>query len=210
MISTLPVWSVLNVVPEWELPDWYTGQIRYLAQDRYRVSWLNLYLATEEPVTMFDERELSTWLATPHSPTPGYMYDQAAMDPDERARGHAPLLHGRCLPRRQHGRDTPLPARHVRALRAGIIEMYPGLRQVRVAAARPRVRPVLRRVPEAHTWWASTARTGERPTSTVCTSPARPSAAGASAPTVPPAPPLTCVEDYLGRRLATFGDGWRY
>ena len=27
VISTLPVWHVLNVVPEWELPDWYVAQI---------------------------------------------------------------------------------------------------------------------------------------------------------------------------------------
>ena len=29
VISTLPVWHVLNVVPEWELPDWYVAQIRH-------------------------------------------------------------------------------------------------------------------------------------------------------------------------------------
>ena len=39
VISTLPVWHVLKVVPEDELPDWYTGQIRYLAQDRFRIAW---------------------------------------------------------------------------------------------------------------------------------------------------------------------------
>jgi phytoene dehydrogenase-like protein len=65
VISTLPVWHVLNVVPEEELPDWYTGQIRYLAQDRYRIAWLGLYLATEEPVAQLDPRELSTWLRRP-------------------------------------------------------------------------------------------------------------------------------------------------
>ena len=32
VVSTLPVWNVLSVVPEWELPDWYAGQIRFLAQ----------------------------------------------------------------------------------------------------------------------------------------------------------------------------------
>ena len=42
VISTLPVWSVLNVVPETDLPDWYAGQITYLAQDKFRVSWLGL------------------------------------------------------------------------------------------------------------------------------------------------------------------------
>ena len=33
VISTLPVWNVLRVVPESALPDWYVAQIRYLAQD---------------------------------------------------------------------------------------------------------------------------------------------------------------------------------
>jgi phytoene dehydrogenase-like protein len=33
VISTLPVWHVLSVVPEWELPDWYVAQIKHLAQD---------------------------------------------------------------------------------------------------------------------------------------------------------------------------------
>ena len=47
VVSTLPVWDVLNVVPEWELPDWYAGQIRFLAQPHFKVTWLGLYLATE-------------------------------------------------------------------------------------------------------------------------------------------------------------------
>ena len=47
VISTLPVWHVLQVVPEWELPDWYVGQIKYLAQDHFRIAWLGLYLAVE-------------------------------------------------------------------------------------------------------------------------------------------------------------------
>ena len=50
VISTLPVWHVLQVVPEWELPDWYVGQIKHLAQDRFRIAWLGLYLASDEPV----------------------------------------------------------------------------------------------------------------------------------------------------------------
>ena len=46
VISTLPVWNVLRVVPESALPDWYAAQIRYVAQDHLRISWLGLYLAT--------------------------------------------------------------------------------------------------------------------------------------------------------------------
>ena len=44
---------------------------------------------------MFDPKELSTWLATPHSPTPGYMYDQSAMDPGSLPSGvHLHVLGG--------------------------------------------------------------------------------------------------------------------
>jgi hypothetical protein len=46
VISTLPVWHVLKVVPEDELPDWYAGQIKYLAQDRFRIAWLGLWNIT--------------------------------------------------------------------------------------------------------------------------------------------------------------------
>ena len=34
VISTLPVWNVLRVVPESALPDWYVDQIRFVARDR--------------------------------------------------------------------------------------------------------------------------------------------------------------------------------
>ena len=47
---------------EGDLPDWYAAQIKFLAQDQFRISWLGLYLATEEPVHQYDPRELSTWL----------------------------------------------------------------------------------------------------------------------------------------------------
>ena len=71
VISTLPVWHVLKVVPEDELPDWYAGQIRYLAQDRFRIAWLGLYLATEEPVHQYDPRHPAPPEPTLATPTAG-------------------------------------------------------------------------------------------------------------------------------------------
>ncbi len=62
------MWHVLRVVPEADLPDWYAAQIRFLAQDHLRISWLGLYLATKEPVHQYDPRELSTWLHAPDQP----------------------------------------------------------------------------------------------------------------------------------------------
>jgi phytoene dehydrogenase-like protein len=82
VISTLPVWNVLDVVPEEALPDWYSAQIRHLAQDEFRVSWLGLHIATEEPCPAIDRAELSTWLHAPESRLPGFLFEQTAMDPD--------------------------------------------------------------------------------------------------------------------------------
>ena len=36
---------------------------QHLAQDQFRIAWLGLYLAADEPVPVLDRRELSTWLA---------------------------------------------------------------------------------------------------------------------------------------------------
>ncbi|MGH9247052.1 MAG: phytoene desaturase family protein [Acidimicrobiales bacterium] len=208
VISTLPVWNVLNVVPEWELPDWYAGQIRYLAQDRYRVSWLNLYLATEEPVTMYDERELSTWLATPHSPTPGYMFDQAAMDPDSAPAGMHLYTLGGVIPG-EHGRDRRYLLDMFERFERGVIEMYPGLANYvwrrRTLVFDPSFgviqKPMLVGTYRPH--WRAPNIDGLYFASETFRSRGVGTDRAARAA-------LTCVEDYLGRRLATFGDGWRY
>src|SRR5690242_6540196 len=107
VISTLPVWHVLKVVPEEELPDWYTGQIRYLAQDKWRIAWLGLYLATEEPVHQYDPRELSTWVSTPRTSTSGFMFNQTAMDPTCSPAGTNLYVMGAVFPG-EKGRDQRL------------------------------------------------------------------------------------------------------
>ena len=58
VISTTPGVARPQRRPEWELPDWYVGQIKFLAQDKFRIAWLGLYLAVDEPVPVLDRREL--------------------------------------------------------------------------------------------------------------------------------------------------------
>lgn len=81
VISTLPVWDVFNVVPEGELPEWYVAQIKHLAQDKYRIAWAGLYIATDEPVAVLERKELATWLHSPRARVPGFMFEMTAMDP---------------------------------------------------------------------------------------------------------------------------------
>ena len=114
VISTLPVWNVLRVVPESALPDWYTAQIKFLAQDHLRISWIGLYLATREEVHALDPREISTWLHAPTSRLSGFCFNQSAMDPIDRARGREPDGRRRDHPGRQGARSGLRPA-HVRA-----------------------------------------------------------------------------------------------
>jgi len=127
VISTLPVWSVLRVVPASVLPDWYTAQIRFLAQDHLRISWLGLYLATEEPVHVNSDQELATWLHAPTSGLSGFFFNQTAMDPATSPPGTNLYVCGGIIPG-EKARDLAYVERQFEALEADLKTMYPGLR----------------------------------------------------------------------------------
>jgi hypothetical protein len=75
VISTLPVWNVLNVVPEKNLPDWYATKIKTLAADEYKVCWLGMYVASHEPIfTGLDPTELAIWFDSANSRLPGWAF----------------------------------------------------------------------------------------------------------------------------------------
>jgi phytoene dehydrogenase-like protein len=126
VISTLPVWHVLKLVPEWELPDWYVGQIKHLAQDQFRIAWLGLYLATDEPVPILERRELSTWLHAPTSHVPGFMFEMTALDPTTAPAGKYLYVCGGIIPGAK-GTDQRYLAEAFPKFEADIGTMYPGL-----------------------------------------------------------------------------------
>jgi phytoene dehydrogenase-like protein len=126
VISTLPVWHVLNVVPEWELPDWYVAQIRFLAQDKFRVAWLGLYLAVDEPVAVIDRKELATWLHTPTARLPGFLFEQTAYDPSSAPEGKYLYVMGGVIPGAK-GTDERFLRETFAAFEQDIGVMYPGL-----------------------------------------------------------------------------------
>ena len=81
VICTLPVWNVLDVVPEEDLPDWYASNIKYLAQDKFKICWLGYYIASRDPIFSKDEKELCTWLSAPNSGLGGFAFLNSALDP---------------------------------------------------------------------------------------------------------------------------------
>jgi phytoene dehydrogenase-like protein len=208
VISTLPVWHVLKVVPEEELPDWYTGQIKYLAQDKWKIAWLGLYLATEEPVTQYDPRELSTWLRTPTTNTPGFMFNQTAMDPSCSPPGTYLHVMGAVIPG-EKGRDQRYLRDTMLAFEEGITVMWPGFANAvwrrRHLVFEPSFgviqKPGLVGMYRPH--WRAPNVDGLYFASETFRSRGVGTDRAARAA-------VTVVEDYLGRRLATFGDGWRY
>ncbi len=126
VISTLPVWHVLKVVPEWELPDWYVAQIKYLAQDKFRIAWLGLYLAVDEPVAFLDRRELSTWLHTPTARVSGFMFEMTALDPGTAPEGKYLYVAGGMVPG-SRGNDQRYLAEMFPKFEHDLGVMYPGL-----------------------------------------------------------------------------------
>jgi hypothetical protein len=127
VISTLPVWNVLRVVPAAVLPDWYVAQIRFLAQDRWRVSWLGLYLATNEPVYAIDPCELSTWLRAPLTGTPGFFFNMTAMDPSVSPTGTNLFVAGGVIPG-DRAKDPVYVRGMMERFEQELKIMHPGLR----------------------------------------------------------------------------------
>jgi len=128
VISSLPVWHVLRVVPEKALPDWYASQIRFLAQDRWRVSWLGLYLATKEPVYAIDPRELSTWLHAPRTRISGFFFNMTAMDPSTSPEGTNLYVAGGVIPGAR-AKDMTYVRPMFEAFEEDLKQMHPGLRE---------------------------------------------------------------------------------
>jgi phytoene dehydrogenase-like protein len=208
VISTLPVWHVLNVVPEWELPDWYVAQIRFLAQDKFRVAWLGLYLAVDEPVAIIDRKELATWLHTPTARLPGFLFEQTAYDPSSAPEGKYLYVMGGVIPGAR-GTDERFLRETFAAFEQDIGVMYPGLAKPtwrrRHLVYEPSFgviqKPGLVGVFRPH--WRAPNVDGLYFASETFRSRGigvdRAARAG-----------LTVVEDILGRRLAGFEETWRY
>jgi phytoene dehydrogenase-like protein len=208
VISTLPVWSVLKVVPEQQLPDWYVAQIKHLSRIEFRATWLGVYLATKEPIHALDPKELATWLHTPNLPHAGFFFNQTAMDPTTSPEGTYLYVGGLDIPG-EKVRDIPWMLRTQEQFERDLAIMYPGLEHAfwrrRHLVHEPglgviqkpnlvgRFRPHWR-APNVEGLYFASDTFRSRGVGVD-----RAARAG-----------LTVVEDYLGRRLPTFGDGWRY
>jgi phytoene dehydrogenase-like protein len=208
VISTLPVWSVLRVVPEQDLPDWYVAQIKHLSRIEFRATWLGVYLATKEPIHALDPRELATWLHTPNLPHAGFFFNQTAMDPTTSPDGTYLYVGGLDIPG-EKVRDVKWMLRTQEQFERDLAIMYPGLEHAfwrrRHLVHEPglgviqkpnlvgRFRPHWR-APNVEGLYFASDTFRSRGVGVD-----RAARAG-----------LTVVEDYLGRRLPTFGDGWRY
>jgi phytoene dehydrogenase-like protein len=128
VISTLPVWSVLRVVPASALPDWYVAQIRFLAQDHLRISWLGLYMATREPVHAINPTEIATWLHAPRSRVSGFCFNMSAMDPSTAPEGVNLVVAGGIIPGEKAG-DVAYLKGMFELFEDDLKTMYPGLQK---------------------------------------------------------------------------------
>jgi hypothetical protein len=199
---------VLRVVPEQHLPDWYAEQIKFLARDELRVSWVGLYIATREPVFALSERELSTWFHAPVTGTPGFFFNMTAMDPSVSPPGTHLHVAGGVIPGAR-GRDQVYLERAFEGFERELGIMYPGLRDpiwrrrhlVFDPAFGVIQKPGLVGVFRPH-WRAPNVEGLLFASETFRSRGIGVDRAARAA--------LTAVEDYLGRRLDGFAETWRY
>jgi phytoene dehydrogenase-like protein len=208
VICTLPIWNVLRLVAADDLPDWYVAQIRQLSRPEFRAAWLGLYLATKEPAYALDERELGTWLATPRIEHAGFFFNMTAMDPSVSPEGTYLHVCGLDIP----GEKVNDPKWMLRALEQfeeDLKVMYPALRGAfwrrRHLVYEPGFGIIQKpmTVGQFRPHWRAPNVDGLYFASDTFRS------RGVGVDRAARAA-LTVVEEYLGRRLETFGDGWRY
>jgi phytoene dehydrogenase-like protein len=96
VISTLPVWDVLSILNEAYLPDWYVENIKMLAQDKNRVTWLGLYIASDEPIYAIQPRELCAWERGPKTGLAGWGFMDSSLQPDVAPEGKHLFVCGAC------------------------------------------------------------------------------------------------------------------
>jgi len=82
VIITAPVWHLLSLIDNTLLPDWYIDQINLLAQDKYKVGWVGLHVATKEPLYIDNPVELVAWLEGPRTGLAGWGFLMTGYDPD--------------------------------------------------------------------------------------------------------------------------------
>ena len=208
VISTLPVWYVMSILPDGVLPPWYTAQIEHLAQDRFRCSLLGLYIAVEEPCPQLDRLELSVWLHSPRARIPGFLFEQSAMEPETAPDGLYLYSMGGVIPG-EKCRDDEYLRQTMAQFEADMVDMYPGFANAvwkrkslifdppfgvyQMPYLVGKYRPHWR-APNVDGLWFASETFQSRMIGTD-------RAARAA---------LTVVEEILGRRLWSLGDGWRY
>lgn len=209
VISTLPVWNVLQVVSPAQLPDWYVQQIQTLAKDEWRVSYVHLTMATEEPVAVLDRQEIATWLHAPISRASGFFFEQTALDPSVAPEGQFLYVMGAMTHGDKRGFDLDYIKRRFDEFEQDVEIMWPGLKN-HVFKRRTYVydpsfgvlqKPGL--VGRFRPHWKAPNVTGLYFASETFQSRGIGTDRAARAG-------LTCVEDILGRRLWPLEEGWRY
>lgn len=126
VICTVPVWEVLNVVPERALPEWYADQIKRFATDATRVTWAGLWMATTEPVPVSDRMELLTWRYGPNTNTSGFLYEYTSLDASTAPPGHFLYAAGSVLSS-EDARDAAALRSHFAKFEKDIVDMHPPL-----------------------------------------------------------------------------------
>jgi len=81
VLSTLPVWSVLNIIPPNALPDWYVDMIRFTAREEHKACWLGIYAGSDQPIITKTQKELCAWMETPRTGCPGFAFCVSNYDP---------------------------------------------------------------------------------------------------------------------------------
>jgi phytoene dehydrogenase-like protein len=128
VISTLPVWSVLNIIPSNALPEWYVDMIRLTAMDEHKACWIGIYAGSNEPIIAKSQKELCAWMETPRTGCPGFAFCVSNYDPSVAPEGKHLFVCGFACEAEQI-RNRSWLRKMFRNVEADLEDMFPTFKQ---------------------------------------------------------------------------------
>jgi phytoene dehydrogenase-like protein len=125
VISTLPIWHVLNIIPENKMPLWYVEKIKRLKD--HPDCFFGFYAGVTKPMLA---RTTNGWLKAPRTGLPGWSLEPSAYDPDLAPEGeHLVTMGASCADRVDWLRDRQWLKQKMAEFEADMEELYPDLKE---------------------------------------------------------------------------------
>jgi phytoene dehydrogenase-like protein len=125
VVLNAPVWDIVKLFADGDLPFNLTQRIKMLANNRNKACWIGYWIAAKEPVVGMSEREMASFQQTPRTGLGGFTLNFTGYDPSVSPPGEYLTCVGAAFDASEHYGDKPWLDRKFHEFWLDIEEMMP-------------------------------------------------------------------------------------